>query len=741
MALELLEEKLELAVLYFKTSNYPKALKVYDELIKLLSNLSIAKVKQIRQEKGFPESPIIGTCVHPSLTSLLDQRAATYEKLDRLNKALFDAEQITKIDPISCKGYLRVGKVLRCMNKEVEAYKAYQTGIYIIEQAARKHGIKVSEKLLIQLKSQYSTLNQKLRSQRLSKTPSTGSNNSSTGGSQETPLNSQLNKMIPLKRNSSQSTSSQKVKVSKPSKAFDPFLYLPLEVIEVIFQQLPIHLILKCHLVSKTWYFCLTNIPSLYNDRFILKPRITVGEFTQGMKLMKSIVHKSYSQQIKNLRLRSVINAVQLKKVIELIIQEPNFSIQNLDLFDTNLNFHLILNRLSKLSWRLNNLKSLQEMKLGLSGSIRYENILLKLFPKLKNLHLVIIDPELNSASNDLIPIQDKRFKQLVETANNELVEFESLQSLVTINHPQLLKSNNKMRVSMNSFNPYPLFLDKGFPNLTELSIASFDFLNRLPLLGEFLIKTTKLTKIILENNVNFKLLDFLQLLKNYNPSFTLTKLVFREEKLNSATNLNEFSLNDLSQLSTLQYLDLYGSSLSTRGLLLFLKICNRSKSLDTLLIGLSGHIYFRTDTFHMGPNHNTLSLSRLIKVVPNLAKLYLNELDIDNLTLKTFNQDLEREIGYQACKLKVLDISFCTKIEGIGLIDLFNATSTNLKRLKRGDQSVECLKLDELIIDGIEINPSTLKLLTDFKFVKVIKNDANKRKWKSFGINSLVIQ
>ncbi|KAK6200511.1 uncharacterized protein RJT21DRAFT_127415 [Scheffersomyces amazonensis] len=735
MSLELLNEKLELAILYFKTAEYNKALKLYDVLVKLLTNLSISTIKKARKEKGIVEVPVIGVCVHPSLVSVLDQRAATHEKLNSLSKALLDAQQITRIDPISCKGYLRIGKILRRMGRDIDAYKSYQEGIYIIDRSIKQHNIIVPEKLLLQLKSQYKDLNQKLRTASQRDRSSSDENNSSQNRASQKSLDRKLNQLLPLKRSSEDSVSGRTKRIQK--SGVDPFLYLSQDLIELIFSQFPLNSLLKCHKVCKLWYNVLTNIPALYNNKFILKPKITNSEFSSGIKLIKKIVHKSYSKQVKVLRVRSTVNSAHLSKVIDLIIQEPNFSIQNLEIFDNNLSFQLILSRLSKFSWKLNNLNNLQELRLGIVGSIRNENLLIQLFPKLKHLSMIVTVPELSGSSNDLLPVTDKRYQKLIEISLVSTSSLVFLETLALVNHPQLLRSNSRVAAGNNTFNPYPIFLDKTFPNLKELSIASYEFYNTLPMLGEFLTNSPNLTKLIMENNVNFKLLDFLQLLKNYNPKLKLNKLIFREEKLNSATSLNEFDITDLPQLSSLEHLDLYGSSLSNKGLLKLLRMCNMNGQLNTIVIGPAGYIHFKTDTFPVGSGL-ILSLKQLIRVAPNLERLYLNELDLDNSTLKDFSRDL-RDMNFKKSNLKLLDLSFCVKVEGIGLIDLFDASSTNLKRIAKGD-NFDRLSIDELVIDGVEINSQTLKMLKDFKYVKEIRNDINKRKWKVFGVNSLIV-
>ena len=774
---ELIDDKMRLAILYFKAADFERALNLYNELVEMVASILAVEAQKIRKHVyNLAEKPIVGACVHPKLGLILDQRAATHEKLDQFSKALEDSRRIVKLEPISCKGYLRVGKLLLKLKQDVEAYKTYQRGVYIIEKVIKEHLVSVPEKLFSQLKTQYKLLNKTLKTKRQNKSQelqylsredsheldsslrmkfSQGSSNAkgitlSQESGQALRLSSingfttALEHMLPLKRTASTSqisaptTSSKRAKrmgsVSKPIA--DPFQHLPLEIIELIFQNLAFKQLLSCHLVNKLWYYNLTKIPNLYCTRVNLKSNITLSEFTHGIRLVKRVAHKSYSQQIKALKMRSAINASQLQKIIEIIINEPNFSIRSLDMFDKYLSFQLLLNKLSKFSWKLNNLSNLEYLRLGVNSSLRYENIILELFKKLKTLYIVILYSDMSGPNNQILPTTEKYFNRLHEKSVNNSDDYESMLNLTLVNHPKLLPGESQVAPKFETYNPYPIFLDRSFSNLVELSLVSFDFFNRLPLLGEFFCKCKLLTKLMLENNFNFRMLDLFQMLQNYNPSFRLEKLLFREPKIISTTTMNEFSTDDLPQLNSLQLLDVYGSSLTTKGLMKLLRICNKgNKELTTLVMGNSTYLHFKTDAFQTS-NRNLFSFVQMLRIAPNLENLYLNELDIDNQTMKQLNKDIE-SIGYVNCKLKVLDLSFCNRVEGIGLIDLFKAFPSNIKQIN--ENSGSAFRIRELIIDGIEINIATLRLLQKHNFVSTIKNDPNKKRWRQYGVNTLV--
>ncbi|KAK3044755.1 hypothetical protein LTS18_000445, partial [Coniosporium uncinatum] len=60
---------------------------------------------------------------------LLDNRAASHEKLGELNDALRDARTMIKSNRKDVRGYLRTGKILQKMEKAESALQIYQLGL------------------------------------------------------------------------------------------------------------------------------------------------------------------------------------------------------------------------------------------------------------------------------------------------------------------------------------------------------------------------------------------------------------------------------------------------------------------------------------------------------------------------------------------------------------------------------------------------------------------------------------
>ncbi|KAL6450817.1 DIA2 Protein DIA2 [Candida maltosa Xu316] len=614
------------------------------------------------------ESAVVGPTNHPKLGSLIDQRAATYEKLGQNASALKDGKELIKLEPISCKGYLRTGKLLSGMNKKVEAYKCYQEGLYIIEKAVKDYGVSVPEKLFSTLKSQYRLLNSE------------------------------------LKRKRKVEADGQTQTVKKVKRTTDPFVYLPIDVMELVFSGIPMNQVLQYHSVCKLWYYSLTSIPRLYNFR--CKPSITLNEFIAGAKLFKKIGMNTFSKSIQQVKINQVATKQHLLKVVEILIREPGLSAKNLDLIDKHFNLQLFYHLLGKFGWKFTNFRNLQSLRLGINCSIKYGQALLNMFSNLKFLEIVVILPE--KSSLDLIPIQDRIFKKLKDSEKDEY----SLERLLLVNHPKLLNDNPSM-ISPQTYNPYPILLDKCFPQLTELTLVSFDFSTTLPQFGDFLTRVPKLEKLFLENNNSINMLIFLQMILNYRPSFRLKEFTFRESSVTTPTSLTEFRITDLQQFKTITKLDLYKNCLSVTGFLKLLKICG--KSVKNLNIGQSNYISF---TLH---SERMIYLSDILKKCPHLNTLGLSDMNIDQQAMIQLNRDFSQLQN----NIQVLDLSF-NKIDGISLLQMFEKT-------------LNVNSVDVIMIHGMEVSNDTIQYLTRKKYVKNVVFDKSRVKWQVFGVNSWV--
>lgn len=718
---EVLTDKIQLAVLHFKAKNYAKSLSLYNEIVHSISDLASQELLKIRKFYKLSPLPVVGILSHPKLAIVLDQRAATFEKLGNDLKALNDAQKIITIDPVNCKGYLRMGKLYLKAGKQIEAYKIYQKGIYIMEKAVEKHKIAISEKLLTSLKVQYKDLNQTLKEQREKKAKSShvlSSEVSKAKSFSSASLQSRLDDFLPLKR--SKSLTEQPTK--KKKRTGDILYRFPRDVVELIFSYMPFRSLLKCHLVCKDWYNELTTMPKLYRNNFVLKSMVTAPEYFHGLRVMKKVLLFLHTKSIGQVRLRSTYNLIHLGRILENILSDETLNIQKLDVINRDLSFELFLNKLEKCKWKPS-LREISSLSFGFNSSIQKPALLLLLFPLLQSLDIVLVDKLLNGTNAHLVPKDSSNLTQLMTQLQN-LESYNTLESLSLLNHPGLTREHLRVRPSEKTFNSRPPFLQLRFPFLKKLTLASFDFTDLESQFGTFLANVPHLSELYLENNEELCLKQFMMIIRRTSPDFQLKKLTIREKPQNRACSLTELDIDSLPSLFELSYLDLYGCSLSSRGFLKLLKIANSGWNLSTLNVGNCHHIYFKTDKFVTG--HEVLTFSQMFELAPGLQQLYMNELDLDNLSMKLFHKDLIKVTGYDNCPLKKLDLSFCRLIDGIGLINLINPSHNPLK-------------LEELVLDGLEINKETTNMLTRREIVSVIRNDPFKKKWRQYGVNSLV--
>lgn len=721
---ELIGDKISLSVLYFQAGDYQKALKLYDQLVSHFGRYSVGQLKLIRRTYGLTESPVKGPIIHPKLITVLDQRAATHEKLKNFDKAYADATKMVEMDPLSCKGYLRVGKLLMRRKQEKEALKVYRRGLSTIGKARQQHKVVVPENLLENLKKQYQLLDKKLGAetkenrQQKSETSEKGSQQKSQkmeskreGSSlsllqtKTVGLQSRLDSM--LKRSFSQTPPGSQTQPAKKSKiVIDLFEKLPLDLIEIIFRHLSIKNIISCHLVCRKWYSSLTNIPELYNDRIIFKNRITASEYADGMKLIKRIVSRSSSKQIKSYKLRSTLNVSQLSKILDSVVGDKDLKTQALDIINRDFSLEMFFGKLHAFNWNLVNINNITKVRFGINSSLKFPQMLFQIMPNLKSLEIIIIGSVLSRVNESMLP-SSFPFDQEVTISN-------TLEVLSLVNHPELLKEHQSQINSSDTYDPFlptAIFQIK-FPALTSLTVVSYDFTDLETEFGRMLWNSPNLKMIYLEKNKGMAITDFLTLLRINEPQFVLEKLIIREKSITRAINLADYPPGTYACLEQLTYLDIYSSSLSIKGLMRLLKVCAK---LRTLNIGNSNYIYFKNDKFS---SFTKINLHVILEALPQLQKLYVQEMDLDNLTMKLFNQDL-RTFPNQ---VRYLDLSFCTMVDGTGLMNLVNG-----------------IKLQGLSIDGVELNKNTLQYFTSKGIVHNISSDQFKTRWKQYGVNTLV--
>ncbi|MCH0630042.1 tetratricopeptide repeat protein [Kocuria palustris] len=670
------DKKLELAVIYFHNSRYDKALSIYNELEDAYNALGPMLLKQLRADAKVYNLASIPP-IHPNLPKVLDQRAATYEKLGNFAKALADARALVAKDPLNCKGYLRLGKLLEKRGDLTGALSTYSQGITKIKSAFKQSKIKPPPKQYQALKENHERL------QAMVKTPAQHGVPELTG-----------------KRTSSTSFSTA---VPKKTRVLgrDPFNMLPLEIIELIFRQIPLPCVLQCHLVCKRWYSSLIQLPSLY--RLDCRLGVTVPQFERGVQLVKRISSFTRLKEISSVKIK---HAANLERCLRCMITEPGLFFQNIDISDRQFSLSSWIHLMSKSGWTTHNFKRVTKLSLGLVSLMTYGNILLSIFPNLKRLRVLILRSDMDREALNVITTE-KAFRRF-----SMIDQHEKLEELILVNHPKLNREKQSATPGPATYLAVPPFLNHTFANLVELTMANYDFENRLPQLGEFFLKTANLKRLWFENNLSITLLEFFQLLQNYQPSFHLEDLTFRERYIPRATNLVEFTSEDLHQLHDLRRLDVYGSLLTTQGLKKLLRLSG--KHLTTLQIGNCCHVEWPQDI--IGQQHHVLRWKTLFKYAPALQRLSVRNSLIDQFTLSMLSQLEEPH------KLEELDLSFCSNVKGVGLLYLLQYPVKKLRLI------------------GVDIDSQTLAYMSDRNpHLLEIESDPRATSIFTFGIDSWI--
>ncbi|PVH16988.1 uncharacterized protein CXQ87_004546 [Candidozyma duobushaemuli] len=718
---EAYEAGIEAAISRFKKKDYSRCLGLLNELVSHLQETSPSEITKIRKYYNLTPRPLMGVPCHPRLLSVLDHRAATYEKLGNLPRALKDAQKAMALDPLDPKGYLRAAKLWGKEGKDVDAYKALQRGIYTIERALEKHDVPISQNLLNSLRTKYAELNRQLKRKRSapevsSKKPTPEESIKKAKSFSASGLQRKLDEMLPLPRSSSAPQALEPRNI--PKSTSDPLERLPVDVIEQIFSYLPVRSLLRSHLVCKDWYALLTSMPSLYSEVFSLRHRVTAPEYFGGLKLMKKVSQYSYQKSICSVKLWSTYDAIHLGRILENIVSDETLKLRKLEIVNRDFSWQLLLNKLEKCKWKLENLSTIEKLRFVINRPLINPQLLLHLYPQLTELDLVVADEVANIPYDTLTPTSDIYKKFLSESS--AATSSNSLKGFSYINHETYIDIRPLAQ---------PQLLKLRFPALTRLTLVGVNFKNATHEFGEFVSCCDQLESLYLEKNDQLPIRTLLRLLQLFEAKFKLKRLTIREEGESRHSNLNDVEEDSLPCLSELEHLDIYGSSLSSKGLLKLLTIANAGFKLSSLNLGKSRFVFFRRDQFVTG--HEVLDFSSVFQIAPHLQTLYLNEMDIDNLSMKLLHNDLANACGYDNIKLKKLDLSFCQKINGIGIMNLLNFSSSQ-------PSSPKTLNLDELILDGLDIHKGSINLLMNKEIVKLIRNDPTKTTWKQKGVNTL---
>ncbi|GME78311.1 unnamed protein product [Ambrosiozyma monospora] len=381
----------------FQNGHYTKALKIFSKAITSI-------LDQHRASKAQGKGKY-----HSGYSSLLDYRAACYEKLNKLSYVLIDSERLIELYPYNCKGYLRTAKIHKLMNEPKKSYNVLTSGLEKLRSGKKKYGSKlpINDTLYSKMKADRQSL---MKSLQISKTAVTHKN--------------------------------------VPTSNTDPVQRLPLEIVMSFFAMLDQKSILRSLLVSKLWYRTITSLPQI-SEQLSLKNSISLKEFDLFLSFFKKVNSGRKTKLIRNVSLRpkpadepSIVKRffTQDMTVQKLTLLLRNVSSANMDkLLARDTNTRKIYRSMIDLS-----------LQISIVNSRRGINYILNHCNSLQRLTLLVYGIANNSAVEPL----------------DFQTTFTSLKSLSIYFRPTDLGSSNaSFMSSMLQYN--------SFENLSELSLSN----------------------------------------------------------------------------------------------------------------------------------------------------------------------------------------------------------------------------------------------------------------------------
>ncbi|AOA60344.1 Origin-binding F-box protein [Komagataella phaffii CBS 7435] len=689
---QLVDQGLKTGIELFKQKEYRRCYKAFTSTINFIEN----------------DPELAASCVS-QLISLLDCRAACLEKLDQLNMALKDGLKMIKRECHNCKGYLRTCKILDLQGKISEALSTAREGISIIEtRRDQDNQFRYSKVLLEQLKELKNALKIKL--------------------DKKNQLHFKVLKFdapVPC---------TKKLRLVTP-RTIDPSIFLPIELVKLIFRLLNFSDMYACLLVSTKWNSIISSSPELFR-KLQLKSQLSNKALNNCLNFLIKTMKSSSSKEIEYLHLkpkrsdeRSSLNTLSSKP---LLINELEIYLQDLTLRDL-----LICRLSSKNGTRL--FSSIVHLKLSVPLTRNYESFLIQQFSGLETLEYSISDYKRVPGDRYLAP-----FTEQIESS----AATSSLNTLSVI----ALPSYN----SITKHIPFSLAIQRNMlSNLTSLTLTGIDFSPVIdePWLGQFFKSLSNLVTLNLQFNKGMNFAWLLRNISNYQEVLQYNDLVNNSpdtnEPLIAPVNFHSCPLKVLvmrecsipavnvqsptpsllayDALKQLTHLDLYGSSISTRELSNLIFHC--SHTLTSLSIGNCFNVFFTSDVFDSRSNHFDVNI---FFHVPYLKKLYLNQISTFNdYTLKCFGETILTRLEQYALpqlKWEVLDLSF-NKISNTGLYNLFQVSKR--QQLKKTNQKAPKLVIELLIIDGCHgTDESTLTYLKSQGYIRKYSCIYNKDTW-----------
>lgn len=714
---------LELGSNLFKSEKFGDARKIFETAIRLVRCYDQSTIRKCRETVGLPTVSYRsdGKLYHPKYIKLLDNLAACWDKVGETKRAVKIANKMLTAEPYTLKGYIRLARLYHKLGQIQYAYGTYKKALFIVEEGHKKYNIGFSRNTLNFIQEQVQLFKYKLTIQdEKTQTETKRSSNLSNDRKVIDPIDEQerLNKRRRVDSNVPAITKQESFYKTE-TRSMDLLLIFPQEICSKIFEQLTTKEVLKCSLVSKSWFTFITFNPSFFKDINLNPIRIRhLNSFIKFSSKLKSyqdakrvwgkstLVLDSFklasatpSDDIKILTGMNTLSSIFSSKKI--LLNFPNMSTTHL---------HKCLKKNTAFTKDVTDLSIVTPLRID-----RQDELLMLLpFSKLKSLKLIF-----NKGVESIDSTGLQNISEYPILPDNWGSELESL--VICYNVKKMPNDSLSKRI-----------LNQNLVSLSKICIAGTKFPNE-PNQFTWLKNCSSLKEIWFENNEDAWLRHFMHFLAHFPIFHCLKKITFREHKFDRLMCLDHpitplFNGQDEGEEATIRRNNLI-DNLRNINHIDFMHSSLTQQTLLALQLPINDMEYVNLGDCPMLLNNmgqfRSLKLSNLLtQVFGSIKHLILpNSVYIDDTVLTSLSQT----IGW-ALKLETLDISFNTAISGVGLYslmkELYATRSPN--------------PLNHLILNNCtNISHETINSLKVSSFVGRLDCDYDIPNWKKFGINS----
>lgn len=712
----------------YATEQFLQAKNILVKCLQLIESLPEERILQLNNDSNIPIPE--SKTVHPMSVDVLALLSDCYSRLSNVQKALFALDKLIKKCNWDGIAYIKKGKLLQSINKDMEAYINYKTGIQnlslwkdkVLHADNNSNNINnndIYDKFITKTNKYIQYLTSKkdqIKSKRLSlkkqnQIPiqpkfviSDTKSDTSIHGKRKfiDPIQEQKLLLHRNKSFQSQSTREQLVKIN--ARFFDILANLPAEIVPHILKHLTVLDLLHLIQVCKRYRTIILHFPTQFN-RFNLHSTNSklFNQFSKFLIDLYSGNNRSTTRQLAMLNFSTKLASEETKLIPKLCHLLQNFKCHTLILSLPNCTTSHLYRSMIPNSTFSQSIRQFS-LKIALRADKEYENNVLNQFNNLDKIELIF--------TSSLVPMRDGNIKKKIESINDNWSP--------NLNHLKLLCDSKKINfLPMRSF----WLNETKFTQLNGLYITGVTF-DESNWHLDWLLKFPNLKELWLEDNVNGNLNVLLNFLKQNNVFHgNLTKLTFRENKLNQRIDLhddmNRFQYG--ANLQNLTHLDLMGTCVSGVGLTRLISTIKQS-NLRYLNIGDCHYIQFKLNFIE--PDPQFIPLNQFFNSLTNLEEFilpqftYLNDSSIDTIT----------KFCNKLVNLKKFDLSFNPAITGVSIFEF----------LCKFYEWRNDTPLDYLVVNGCKkISHITINTILQKKLVKKIDCIYEREVWKQFGINS----